>query len=159
MLGSSPIWMAQMRARDMAESAPFVRSNDEAMSALRILTTAGLPGVVVRDGTSFVVIPASQVLRVLLPQYVLDDPSLGRVWDEASADALAVRLEGKRVADLVSALGLSNDRPEPVVDGDCTLVEVAAVMAAARVPLVAVVEAGHYIGVVTVSHLVGRLLA
>ena len=147
-----------MRAGDVAESAPFVRSTDAAMDALRTLTTAGLPGVVVRDGPTFVVIPASQVLRVLLPQYVLDDPSLGRVWDEASADALADRLEGKRVADLVSALGLSKDRPEPVVDADSTLVEVAATMAAARVPLVAVVDGGTYIGVVTVNQLVGRLL-
>jgi CBS domain-containing protein len=148
-----------MRARNLAEAAPFVRSNDEAMSALRILTTAGLPGVVVRDGATFVVIPASQVLRVLLPQYVLDDPSLGRVWDEASADALAGRLDGKRVADLVSALGLSEDVPEPVVDGDATLVEIAAVMAAARVPMVAVVDGGHFLGVVTVNRLVARLLA
>ena len=124
-----------------------------------MLTTAGLPGVVVRDGDKFVVIPASQVLRVLLPQYVLDDPSLGRVWDEASADALAARLEGRLVSDLVSALGLSKDLPEPAVDGDATLVEIAAVMANARVPLVAVVEAGHFIGVVTVNRLVGRLIA
>jgi hypothetical protein len=70
------------------------------------------------------------VLRVVLPQYVLDDPSLGRAWDEASADALAGRLEGRRVADLVSALGLSRNLPEPVVDGDSTLVEIAEVMAA-----------------------------
>jgi CBS domain-containing protein len=148
-----------MRARDLAEAAPFVRSNDDAMSALRVLTTAGLPGVIVRDGTVFVVIPASQVLRVLLPQYVLDDPSLGRVWDEASADDLAVRLDGRHVADLVSALGLSGDWPEPVVEGDATLVEIAAVMAAARVPMVAVVDEGHFVGVVTVNRLVGRLIA
>lgn len=129
------------------------------MSALLVLTTAGLPGVIVRDGAGFVVIPASQVLRVLLPQYVLDDPSLGRVWDEASADDLATRLDGRRVADLVSALGLSEDWPEPVVEGDATLVEIAAVMAAARVPMVAVVDEGHFVGVVTVNRLVGRLIA
>jgi hypothetical protein len=66
--------MVAMRARDLAGAAPFVRSNDDALDALTILTTAGLPGVVVRDGDGFAVIPASQVLRVLLPQYVLDDP-------------------------------------------------------------------------------------
>ena len=124
-----------------------------------MLTTAGLPGVVVRDGHQFVVIPASQVLRVILPQYVLDDPSLGRVWDEASADALAGRLEGRPVSDMVGALGLRKDLPEPAVDGDATLVEVAALMAAARVPLVAVVDGGHFVGVVTVNALVGRLIA
>ena len=151
--------MVAMRARDLAGAAPFVRSNDDALDALTILTTAGLPGVVVRDGDGFAVIPASQVLRVLLPQYVLDDPSLARVWDEASADRIAQRLQGRRVADLVSALGLSEELPEPVVEGDATLVEVAAVMAAARVPMVAVVEGGHFLGVVTVNHLVGRLIA
>ena len=148
-----------MRARDLAQSAPFVAPGDAALEALRVLTTAGLPGVVVRDGGSFAVIPASQVLRVLLPQYVLDDPSLGRVWDEASADGLAARLEGRRVSDLVDALGLSDDLAEPAVDGDATLVEIAAVMAAARVPLVAVVDDGHFVGVVTVNSLVGHLIA
>lgn len=147
-----------MRARDLLEMAPFVRVDDAVMRALSTLTTAGLPGVVVRDGDAFTVIPASQVLRVLLPQYVLDDPSLGRVWDEASADALVSRLEGKRVSDLVDALGLDGGQPDPVVDGDATLVEIAAVMAAARVPMVAVVDGGHFAGVVTVNRLVGRLL-
>ena len=148
-----------MRARNLAEEAPYVRSDAAAIDALRALTSAGLPGVVVRDGDGFVVIPASQVLRVLLPQYVLDDPSLGRVWDEASADGLAARLSDRRVADLVKALGLTDDLPEPVVEGDATLVEVAAVMAAARVPMVAVVEDGHFVGVVTVNRLVARLIA
>ena len=148
-----------MRARDLAQSAPFVGPDDPAIDALRVLTSAGLPGVVVRDGSTFAVIPASQVLRVLLPQYVLDDPSLGRVWDEASADSLMVRLADRRVTDLVRALGLDDEMPEPAVDGDATLVEVAAVMAAARVPLVAVVDDGHFVGVVTVNHLVGHLIA
>lgn len=148
-----------MLARDLAIAAPFVAPGDGALEALRVLTTAGLPGVVVRDGSGFAVIPASQVLRVLLPQYVLDDPSLGRVWDEASADAVAVRLVDRRVSDLVAALDLSDDAPEPAVAGDATLVEVAAVMAAARVPLVAVVDDGRFIGVVTVNRLVGHLIA
>ncbi|MHB8794334.1 MAG: CBS domain-containing protein [Candidatus Nanopelagicales bacterium] len=147
-----------MRARDLAEDASYVDSQDDAMTALRVLTTAGLPGVVVRDGATFVVIPASQALRVLLPSYVLDDPSLGRVWDEESADAVASRLDGRHVADLVSVLDLSDSAREPVVDGDATLVEIAAVMAAARVPMVAVVDDGHFVGVVTVNRLVGRLL-
>ena len=138
--------------------APFVRPGDSAADALQVLTTAGLPGIVVRDGAAFIVIPASQVLRVALPQYVLDDPSFGRVWDEASADRIAADLSGRTVATLVDSLGLSDDRPEPAVDADATLVEIAAVMAAARVPLVAVVEDGHFVGVVTVNSLAGHLI-
>ena len=150
---------AGMRARELAEATQAVRPEDGALDALRVLTTAGMPGLVVRDGTAFIVVPASQVLRVTLPQYVLDDPSLGRVWDEASADELAGRLTSRTVADLVAALDLDDEAPEPVVDGDATLVEIAAVMAAAHIPLVAVVDGGHYIGVVTVNRLVERLLA
>lgn len=90
---------------------------------------------------------------------MVDDPSLGRVWDEASADSLAARLADRHVSDLVKALDLSGEVPEPAVEGEATLVEVAAVMAAARVPLVAVVDDGHFVGVVTVNRLVGHLIA
>ncbi len=148
-----------MRARDLAEKAPFVSPSDPMAEAFHVLTTAGLPGVVVRGDGAYRVIPASRSLRVLLPQYVLDDPSLGRVWDEASADNISDRLADKTVQDLVDAMERDDDDPEPVVDGDATLVEIAAVMSAARVPLVAVVDDGHFVGVVTVNRLVRQLMS
>ena len=148
-----------MRARDLAESAPVVSGDDPLIEAFSILTSAGLPGVVVHDDGVFTVVPASRSLRVLLPQYVLDDPSLGRVWDEASADELATRLAGRYVSELVSAMEFSDEDPEPAVDGDATLVEIAAVMSAARVPMVAVVDNGQFMGVVTVNRLVRHLIA
>lgn len=126
--------------------------------ALRILVSAGLPGIVVHDESGFLVIPASQVLRVALPRYVRDDPSLARVWDEASADALSSRLAALTVADLVRALDRPERAPDTAVDGDATVVEIAAVMSAAHVPLVAVVDGGRFLGVVTVNGLVDRLL-
>ena len=137
----------------------MVRPETGALDALRVLTTAGLPGLIVHDGESYVIVPASQVLRVALPRYVLDDPSLARVWDEASADVLAARLVDVHVSDLVAALARRDEAPEPAVDGDATMVEIAAVMAAGRVPMVAVVDEGRYLGVVTVNALVERLLA
>jgi CBS domain-containing protein len=148
-----------MRARDLAESAPVVSPDDPLIEAFSILTSAGLPGVVVHDDGTYTVVPASRSLRVLLPQYVLDDASLGRVWDEASADELASRLAGRHVSDLVSAMEFSDEDPEPAVDGDATLVEIAAVMQAARVPLVAVIDEGRFVGVVTVNRLVRHLMA
>jgi CBS domain-containing protein len=148
-----------MRARDLAEEAPFVSPQDPMAEAFRVLTTAGLPGVVVHDNGTYRVIPASRSLRVLLPQYVLDDPSLGRVWDEASADTIAERLADRTVQDLVDAMERDDEDPEPRVDGDATSVEIAAVMSAARVPLVAVVDGGRFIGVVTVNRLVRQLMS
>jgi CBS domain-containing protein len=147
-----------VRAREMARDTPRLRPEDSVTDALQVLTTGGLPGLVVRVRTAYVVVPASQVLRVVLPRYVLDDPSLGRVWDEASADAVASRLVDRRVSDLLAVLDRDDDAPEPAVDGDATIVEIAAVMAAGHVPLVAVIDQGHYLGVVTVNDVVARLL-
>lgn len=148
-----------MRARDLVTRAPLVSLTTPAPAALRILADSGLPGLVLQDGASFVVVPASQVLRVALPRYVLDDAALGRVWDEASADGLTDRLTGRTAADLLSAQDRSDDKPPHTVDGDANMVEIAAVMAAAHVPLVAVVDRGEFLGVVTTNSLIGHLLA
>ncbi|MDQ1250551.1 MAG: hypothetical protein QG597_4930 [Actinomycetota bacterium] len=148
-----------MDARSLARPAPIARPDDEVSTSLAAMVAAGLPGLVVQVGADFVVVPASQVLRVALPRYVLDDAALGRVWDEASADAIARRLAGRRVRDLIAALDRNDDGPSHAVAVDATVVELAAVMASAHVPLVAVTEHGRLLGVVTVNDLLGRLLA
>jgi CBS domain-containing protein len=146
-----------MRARELAQPVEVVGPTDDVATAMRLVPSSGLPGLVVAVGDSFVVVPASQVLRVALPRYVLDDPALARVWDEASADRLAERLAGLRVADLLGALETDADGPGAVVDGDATAVEVAAVMAAAHIPLVVVVDGGVLVGAVTASALIAYL--
>lgn len=143
----------------MAQAAPVVKLGDDAAQALGTLADSGLPGLVIQTDGSFIVVPASQVLRVALPTYVLDDAALARVWDEASADGLARRLAGRRVADLVAALDRDDDEPGHTVDGEANLVEIAAVMAVAHVPLVAVVDKDRLLGVVTVNNLLGHLRA
>lgn len=141
----------------MSQPATAVRPTDDAVGALRQVGTSGLPGLVVDLGTRFVVVPASQLLRVALPRYVLDDPTLGRVWDESSADRLAERLTGLRVLDLLAALDRDVDGPPAVVAVDATAVEVAAVMAVAHTSMVAVVDGGALVGVVTASRLIADL--
>lgn len=148
-----------MQARDLAQAVPTVRSSDDAITALRALVSSGLPGVVVHDGSEYTVVPASQLLRVILPQYVLDDPPLARVWDEESADSLASGLAGRTVAALLDALDRDDHKPSHTVDGDATMIEMAALMADLRLPLVGVVDDGTLLGVVTVHSLIGRLLA
>lgn len=146
-----------MRAADLAQAVPVVRATDDLVTAMRRMGTDGLPGLVVAVGSSFVVVPASQVLRAALPRYLLDDAALARVWDEASADRLAERLAGLHVADLLAALEVDPDAPAAVVDSGATAVEMAAVMAEAHVPLVAVVDDGALVGVVTAISLIAHL--
>ncbi|MGY4642871.1 CBS domain-containing protein [Cellulomonas sp. URHB0016] len=144
-----------MHARDLARHVDVLVPSDPLTAAFQRIESSSLPGLVVRTRDGFVVVPASQVLRVALPRYVLDDPALGRVWDESSADAVAARLASLQVSDLLAA----QERPGRPhgVDGDATLVEIAAVMAAAHVPLVVVVEDDALLGVVTAHQLIGHL--
>ena len=139
-----------MHAEDMAEEYPVVAFDSNAIDAARLLAEHRLPGLVVTDDDGpRSVLPASQVVRFLVPGYVQDDPSLARVLGESMADHAADALDGKTVGDLIHS-----DGPElAVVDADDTIVEVAAVMARLRCPLAAVIKEERLIGVVTASRL------
>ena len=146
-----------MRARDLATEFPTVRRETPAIEAARLLAGQNLPGLVVVDdeGLPSKVLPGTQVLRMAVPSYCQDDPVLARVIDESEADLFLRELGDRTVGD-----GLAEaDRELPVVDGDATALEMASVMAASRAPLVAVVEDGRMLGVVTLDALLDRMLA
>ncbi len=147
-----------MRARDLAEDFPTVTLASDAMAAARAMAQARKPGLVVVDdeGHPHAVLGGSQVLRFVIPRYVQDDPQLARALDEDASDELCRRLSGSSVADV---LPNGRDRDElPVVDGDATALEMAAVMARMHSPLLAVVEDDQVVGVVTVPRLLDYLL-
>jgi CBS domain-containing protein len=148
-----------VRARELAEQLPTVGPDDAAWDAARLIAGHRLPGIAVvdRGGRPVAVLPATQVLRWVVPNYVQDDPSLARVFGEADADRMcADGLTGKRVRDLLPAKG---HRVELAgVDGDATVVECAAEMARLRSPLLVVVDGGQVRGVLTASHLLEKLL-
>jgi CBS domain-containing protein len=149
-----------MRARELAEALPTVGPDDEAWDAARLLAAHRLPGiaVVAPDGRPVAVLPATQVLRWVVPGYVQDDPSLARVFGEADADRMcADGLTGKRVRDLLDRKG---HRVElAAVDGGATVIECAAEMARLRSPLLVVVDEGGQVhGLLTAAHLLERLL-
>lgn len=146
-----------MLARELADASfPTVSLDSDAAEAAGLLARRRLPGLVVLDeqGLPHSVLPGSQVLRFVIPGYVQDDPMLARVYDERHADLLTGKLAGTSVRTLLRA-----ERTEPpVVDGRSTTVEIAAVMARLHSPLVAVTEHGRYLGVVTVSALLDRMI-
>jgi CBS domain-containing protein len=145
-----------MHAEDMAEEFPVVTVETDALEAARTLAEHRLPGIVVTDakGKPYAVLPASQVVRFIVPRYVQDDPALAGVLDEPDADRVADRLRGKKVRDVL---------PEHLIDlptanADDTIIEVAAMMARMRSPLIAVVKDGALQGVITASRLLAAAL-
>jgi hypothetical protein len=135
----------------MAEEFPVVGLDTDAREAVELLAGRRLPGLIVADetGCPCTVLPASQVVRFLVPTYVQDDPSLARVIDESLADQVADKLAGVTVRKLLP--------PEPaelpVVNHDDTILEIAAIMARLRCPLVAVVKDRQIVGAITASRL------
>lgn len=147
-----------MRARDLAEDFPTVTLTSDAMQAARAMAQARKPGLIVLDerGRPHAVLGGSQVLRFVIPNYIQEDPPLARALDADAADELCRRLEGRSVRDVLPE---RQDRDElPVVDGDATALEMAAVMARMHSPLVAVLEGDTVIGAVTVPRLLDYLL-
>ena len=145
-----------MHAEDIAEDFPVVSIDSGALDAARLLAEHRLPGIVVTDsaGKPYAVLPASQVVRFIVPRYVLDDPALARVLNDSAAERAAQKLGGKTVRDVL---------PEHLVDvpaanADDTIIEVAALMVRLRSPLIAVMKNGKLHGVITASRLLSAAL-
>jgi CBS-domain-containing membrane protein len=149
-----------VQAHELASPYPTVRMDTPAAQAVRVLTEHDRPGVIVVDDNDhpIAILPGSQVLRMMIPRYVQDDPTLARVLDEDFADKIYEALGDKTVRDL-----LPKDKvPLAVVAPDDTVLEIAAIMAADRCPLVVVVEerskTAPLIGAISASQLIGRVL-
>ncbi|MBS9532041.1 CBS domain-containing protein [Mycobacterium sp. M1] len=145
-----------MHAEEIAEEFPVVTIDSDALDAARMVADNRLPGIVVTDGSGrpYAVLPASEVVRFIVPGYIQDDPSLAGVLGEATADRAAEKLRGKTVRDVLPER-LQN---VPAADASDTIIEVAAAMARLRTSLIAVVKDGELHGVITASRLLAAAL-
>jgi CBS domain-containing protein len=145
-----------VHAEEIAEDFPVVTIDSGALDAARMLAQHRLPGIVVTDssGQPYAVLPASQVVRFIVPRYVQDDPSLAGVLNESTADHAADKLGGKTVRDVLPEHLLD----VPAANADDTIIEVAALMARLRSPLIAVIKDGKLHGVITASRLLAAAL-
>jgi CBS domain-containing protein len=146
-----------MRARDLAIPYPSVAPDTPAEEAARLLAEEPVEGVFVQDdqGELQGLVADTTLLAFLLPRYLAEDRALVGVLGEDVADALWQRLRGGTVRDLlpVSTAGL------PEVDGNDTLVKVAATLVRSGASLVAVRDRdGRLLGGITTSQLIRRLL-
>jgi CBS domain-containing protein len=146
-----------MRARDLATPYPSVAPDTPAEEAARLLAEEAVEGVFVQDdqGELQGLVSDTTLLAFLLPRYLAEDRALVGVLGEDVADALWQRLRGRTVRDLlpVSTAGL------PEVNGNDTLVKVAATLVRSGASLVAVRDRdGRLLGGITTSQLIRRLL-
>ena len=146
-----------MRASDLMVDYPAVALTDLALDAARLLAGSDLPGLIVLNerGAPFAVLASTQVLRLAVPIYCQDDPALARVIDEAAADVFLSELGGRTVRECLPR----QPQEMPVVDPDATVLQVAALMARTRSPLVAVVDHGVLRGAITLDRLLDQVLA
>lgn len=143
-----------MRARDLIGDFPTVTLDTPTIEAARLLAEHGLPGLIVVDerGLPRTILPGTQVLRLAVPRYCVDDPALARVVDERRADLFMRELGGRTVRESLP----EQPRELPITDGDATLLELASLMARTHSPLVAVVEGGRLLGGVTLQVLMAH---
>lgn len=145
-----------MQASDIVVEAPTVALDDPVTRAVKVLADRQLPGLIVVDEASRprVVLPGSQVLRMIIAHSYQRDPALTRTIDEAHADLFWQELSNRTVADCLP--------PQPAkqvaVQADATLLEVAGLMARMHSPLVAVVDTdGRLLGGITLNSLLVHL--
>lgn len=145
-----------MRARDLVSDFPTVALDTPAMEAARLLADQDLPGLIVVDeqGRPFTILPGTQVLRLAVPRYCQDDPALARVVDEKHADHFMRELDRKTVRQCLPA----QPRELPIASVRATILEMAALMARTRSPLIAIVDKNELVGAVTLQVLLDHAL-
>ncbi len=142
-----------MRAADLVEQIPTVTAATGALEAAELIARYRLSALIVADenGLPVAVIPGSQVLKLVVPRYVREDPTLAHAYDESGAEELCAELAGHTVGELLDDDDVRRVEV-PSVKPDDTLVEIATVMVQAHSPLVVVRgKDGAYHGAITFS--------
>lgn len=145
-----------MKASDIAVRMPTLTIDEPVVRAVRAMILRRLPGLILVDeqGRPSIVLPGTQVLRLAVPSSYQEDPALARAIDEEHADHFWTELSDRTVRECMARPAT---RPATVRE-DATLLEVAAIMARQRTPLVAVVDArGTLTGAVTLERLLTSL--
>jgi CBS domain-containing protein len=156
-----------MRAADLVERIPLVRADTDVVAAARVLAEHRLTALVVADdaGVPTAVIRGPDVLRLVVPEYVLSNPTLAHVYDEAGSEEVVARLRERTLRDLLESRPHAA-RPLSSVAPEDTLIEIAVLMCEESSTIVIVRDrgpgdrgqGGAYRGVITLSRLAAAIL-
>ncbi|MGW7728509.1 CBS domain-containing protein [Streptomyces canus] len=149
-----------MPTYELAEPYPYVSTDDAATDAARLPAEHQLPALLVvgRDDQPYAVVPGSQLLGRLVPEYALQDPPPAARFDDRDLDDVSDRLVGLTVAEW---LPRHRFRP-PTVGPAASVLHITALMQRTHTPLVAVVgrdgDRTWLVGAVTAARLMERLI-
>jgi CBS domain-containing protein len=149
-----------MRAHDLQIMLPTVDRTTTVARATRIIADTDRVGVILADenGTPQSAISALDVLRLALPDYVIEDPSLAGVLDEGGVSDLLSGLGDHTIGDLIEDDRMTV-RELAWVDADATVIEIAAVLVSQDTMITAVRAAENTsVGVVTLPIVVDAML-
>lgn len=128
-----------MQVSELAVTLPVVDREMSALAAAQIIARDSRASIVVADarGKPEAAISAIDVLRALMPKYVLEEVSLAAVFDEKGADEVWSEVPVQTIGELI------DDEESRVlaileVDADATLLEVAARMSQERAAIAVV---------------------
>jgi CBS domain-containing protein len=133
-----------MRATDLQVHLPLVDRDTSAVDAARLIAEGRLAGLVIADetGTAVAIVSAVDVLRLLIPGYVVEDMALAGVFDESGAEEVWSHAVDRKIGELVD-----DDKVHIheilTIDADATLVEIAAEMTDARAQIAMVSASEH----------------
>ena len=148
-----------MRAEHLVGLVPTITRDTSGIEAAVLLAEHRLPAVVIVDarGVPEAVIPGYQLLKIAVPAYVLEDPTLAHAYSEEDADELTATLRVCTVGTLISDQQLSTLRPPQVLPDD-TVMEVAMAMLSGKFPMILCTDrTGTYLGTITLSRVLGAL--
>lgn len=133
-----------MRASDIATTLAVVDRSTAALDAVRLIAERDLIGLVIAeaDGHPSAVVSSIDVVRYLLPRYLLDDISLTNTVGDDGLEDLRQGLDGRTIGDLVDDADVTV-RSVLVVPADAGPVEIAARMVDARTQVALVDEPGR----------------
>lgn len=148
---------ADPRAMDLVSGVPSIGLECSMYDAAQLLAAEQSPGLVVVDAADRAVgiVSAEWVLQQAMPGRYQDDPPAGRAIDELR------RVARRELAVCSVGRCLWQERRElPAVAADASVWEVAATMARAHPPLVAVIDSrGVLLGAITLSTLLDQLVS
>lgn len=153
--------MLSVHASDIATTLAVVDRSTPALDAVRLIADRDLVGLVIAesDGHPSAVVSSIDVVRYMLPGYLLDDLSLTNTVGDVGLDDLHQGLEGRTIGDLVDDADVSV-RSVLVVPADAGAVEIAARMVDAHTQVALVHDPGRSEpGFVTLPGLLDALVA